>query len=167
MGQFSVEKPELPGSVLSGNQHDQLATFVFARPFALNGIGEFVHRPDLMDRALPLHLEAMPDGARRTEAEIWREFDELLPELLHDLYTAVAHALANVATTPVPTSIRMADAAHWLVAAEGAVGFAPGTFVQAITDAQQGTQADLAMQELAIPGTRARATRGAVRGPAG
>jgi hypothetical protein len=29
MGQFSVEKPVAPGSVLSGNQHRELASFQF------------------------------------------------------------------------------------------------------------------------------------------
>ena len=31
------------------------------RPFMLNGIGDFIRRPDLMDRAIPLRLEAMPE----------------------------------------------------------------------------------------------------------
>ncbi|MCC3246088.1 hypothetical protein LG047_12270 [Methylocystis sp. WRRC1] len=47
-----------------------LYTIEIARPSALNGIGDFIHRPDLMDRAIPLRLEAMPTGARRTEDEI-------------------------------------------------------------------------------------------------
>ena len=66
------------------------------RPFMLNGIGDFMRRPDLMDRAIPLRLEAMPEIDRRTEEEIRREFEQLLPELLHDLYTAVAHGLRTM-----------------------------------------------------------------------
>jgi hypothetical protein len=78
----------------------------------LNGIGDFIHRPDLMDRAIPLRLEAMSEIDRRTEEEIRRDFEQLLPELLHDLDTAVAHGLRTIARIPPPTSIRMADAAH-------------------------------------------------------
>jgi hypothetical protein len=117
------------------------------RPFMLNGIGDFIHRPDLMDRAIPLRLEAMSEIERRTEEEIRRDFEQVLPELLHDLYTAVAHGLRTIPGTPPPTSIRMADAAHWLVAAEEGAGLPAGTILTALEKAQGTTQADLAMQD--------------------
>jgi hypothetical protein len=128
-----------------------LFTIEIARPFALNGIGEFIHRPDLMDRAIPLRLEAMPSGTRRTETEIWRDLEALLPEFLHDLYSAVACAIRNFATTTAPTSFRMADAAHWLATAEPETGFAPGTILAAIEKAQTSTQADLAFSDSLFP----------------
>jgi hypothetical protein len=117
------------------------------RPFMLNGIGEFIRRPDLMDRAIPLRLEAMPEVDRRTEEDIRRDFEQLLPELLHDLYTAVAHALRTIAHIPPPTSIRMADAAHWLVAAEEGAGLTAGTILAALEKAQGTIQTDLAMHD--------------------
>jgi hypothetical protein len=117
------------------------------RPFMLNGIGDFIHRPDLMDRAIPLRLEAMTEIDRRTEEEIRRDFEQLLPELLHDLYMAVAHGLRTISRTPPPTSIRMADAAHWLVAAEEGAGLPAGTILTALESAQGTTQADLAMHD--------------------
>jgi len=128
-----------------------LFTIEIARPFALNGIGEFIHRPDLMDRAIPLRLEAMRSGTRRSEAEIWRDLELLLPELLHDLYTAVACALRNFSTTPTPTTFRMADAARWLVAAEPETVLPPGTILSAIEKAQISTQADLALSDSLFP----------------
>jgi hypothetical protein len=117
------------------------------RPFMLNGINDFIHRPDLLDRAIPLRLNAMTEIERRTEEEIRRDFEQLLPELLRDLYMAVAHGIRNIAQTPPPTSIRMADAAHWLVAAEEGVGLPPGTILAALEKAQGTTQADLAMHD--------------------
>ncbi len=114
----------------------------------LNGIGDFMRRPDLMDRAIPLRLEAMSEIDRRTEEEIRREFEQLLPELLHDLYMAVAHGLRTIDRTPPPTSIRMADAAHWLVAAEEGAGLPAGTILAALEKAQGTIQADLAMHDL-------------------
>jgi hypothetical protein len=118
------------------------------RPFMLNGIGDFIRRPDLMDRAIPLRLEAMSDSDRRTEEEIRRDFEQLLPELLHDLYMAVAHGLRTIARIPPPTSIRMADAAHWLVAAEEGAGLRAGTILAALENAQGTTQADLATHDM-------------------
>ena len=113
----------------------------------LNGIGDFIHRPDLLDRAIPLRFEAMPPNARRTEEQIRRDFEELLPELLHDLYMAVAHAIRNIGRTPAPTSIRMADAAHWVMAAEEGAGLPKGTILSALEKAQAAMQADLATQD--------------------
>ena len=100
-----------------------------------------------MDRAIPLRLEAMSEIDRRTEEEIRREFEQLLPELLHDLYMAVAHGLRTIERIPPPTSIRMADAAHWLVAAEEGAGLPAGTILAALEKAQGTTQADLAMHD--------------------
>ena len=117
------------------------------RPFMLNGVGDFIRRPDLMDRAIPLRLDAMSEIDRRTEEEIRRDFEQLLPELLHDLYMAVAHGLRTIAFIPPPKSIRMADAAHWLVAAEEGAGLPAGTILAALEKAQGTTQADLAMHD--------------------
>jgi hypothetical protein len=127
--------------------NDQVHTIEITRPFMLNGIGDFIHRPDLMDRAIPLRFEAMPLNARRTEEQIRKDFEELLPELLHDLYTAVAHAMREIGRTPAPTSIRMADAAHWVVAAEEGAGLSKGTILAALENAQASMQADLATQD--------------------
>jgi hypothetical protein len=129
------------------NTDEQVHTIEITRPFMLNGIGDFIHRPDLMDRAIPLRFEAMPPDARRTEEQIRRDFEELLPELLHDLYTAVAHAIRNIGQTPAPTSIRMADAAHWVVAAEEGAGLVKGTILAALESTQSSMQADLATQD--------------------
>ena len=123
---------------------DQLVTFSLTRPFAMNGISEFVHRPDLMDRTIPVHLEAMPEGARRSEEEIKGEFRAILPHILADLYTAVSCAIRNLPATPVPTELRMADAAQWLSAAEPALGLKEGTFVKVLKGRQDEALVDLA-----------------------
>jgi hypothetical protein len=129
----------------------EVHTIEVTRPFMLNGIGDFIHRPDLMDRAIPIRLKAMPPDARRTEEEIRREFAQLLPELLHDLYMAVAHAVRTMGTTPSPSSIRMADAAHWAVAAEEGAGLPKGTILAALENAQASMQTDLATQDTLFP----------------
>jgi hypothetical protein len=46
--------------------------FEACRPVILNGIEEFVTRPDLADRALILTLDPIPEERRRPEAELWR-----------------------------------------------------------------------------------------------
>ena len=52
------------------------------------------------------------------------------------LFRIVSHALRYQADTTPPRIIRMADAAHWLQAAEGATGLRPGKFVETVAQAQ-------------------------------
>jgi hypothetical protein len=115
---------------------EELQEFDVARPFVVNGISGIATRPDLMERSIALTLEPMPAHLRRTEQQMLREFEALLPSILGDLFDLVSCALRNFAETQPSTEIRMADAAHWLQAAEGGTGFPDGTFIRALKDAQ-------------------------------
>ncbi|WP_328488128.1 ATP-binding protein [Streptomyces zaomyceticus] len=80
----------------------------YRRPLLLTGIDVGVIRPDLAERLLPLRLER--PRVRRTEAELWAEFEEVLPIILGsvlDLTVKVRSAQADI-----PTDLRMADFAH-------------------------------------------------------
>src|SRR5262249_51596426 len=44
------------------------------RPIIMNGIDEFVHRGDLIDRSVFLHLPAITPAKRREEEEFWESF---------------------------------------------------------------------------------------------
>ncbi|GLK69786.1 bifunctional DNA primase/polymerase [Hansschlegelia plantiphila] len=107
----------------------------FARPFVLNGISGYVNRPDLMERAIPLKLPALPENTRKTEAELLAAFEAILPGLLGVLYDAVSAALRNLASVEPPRHLRMADAARWIKAAEPALSL-EGELIGSITEAQ-------------------------------
>ena len=49
--------------------------FDACRPVILNGIENIVSRPDLADREVFLTLEPIAEEKRRTEAELWSEFE--------------------------------------------------------------------------------------------
>lgn len=66
------------------------------RPVIVNGITEFVTRPDLLDRAILLELAPIPDAMRRTEKEVWASFEALHPGLLGLLLDLVSAILANL-----------------------------------------------------------------------
>jgi len=125
----------------------QIVSHNATKPFAMNGISEFVKRPDLMDRTIPVHFSAMRDGNRRSEAALRGEFEQLLPHILHDLYTAVSCAIRRLPGTPEPTELRMVDIARWLTAAEPALGFEHGAFVAAMKAQQDEAQVDIATGE--------------------
>jgi hypothetical protein len=94
--------------------------FSMSRPFIINGIGDFANRSDLLERAIPLQLPAIDENGRKTEDELRRDFEAMLPGILGVLYDIVAVALAHEADAVPPTGIRMADCAKWLVAAQQA-----------------------------------------------
>ena len=105
--------------------------FDATRPLILNGIADVATRPDLLDRSLVVTLPPIPEEKRRPEAELWREFEKARPRILAALFDAVAGALGAVEGVRLEGMPRMADFAIWATAAEDALGWEPGTFMDA------------------------------------
>jgi hypothetical protein len=111
---------------------DEQRMFKNARPAIINGIGEFASQHDLLDRAIAVKLPPMPEGTRRTEKAINASFEAILPGVLGCLFNIVSVALRRFDEVEPPTTVRMADAAQWLIAAEPATGLPEGTFLRAL-----------------------------------
>lgn len=90
----------------------------YRRPLLLTGIDVGVIRPDLAERLLPLRLER--PRIRRTEAELWAEFEDVLPVILGSLLDLTVKVRAVTAETP--TDLRMADFAHLCAQLDAATG---------------------------------------------
>jgi len=125
---------------------DQLRIIDACRPVILNGIGEYARRPDLLDRCIPLNL-ATREGERKTEEEIQAALTEMLPRLLGALYSAVAHGLRTQESIAFNRDIRMADAARWITATEGAFGLEPGTLAAAVVEGQENLVGDVIVND--------------------
>lgn len=117
-GGFSVRR-------LYSDQEEVL--FEAARPMILNGIEEMVKRSDLADRSLFLELEAIPEGHRRPESELWSGFNAARPKILGTLLDAVSHGLRRLPDTRLDRLPRLADFAIWATACE-TVLWSAGTF---------------------------------------
>ncbi|WP_327171916.1 ATP-binding protein [Streptomyces sp. NBC_01336] len=91
----------------------------YRRPLLLTGIDVGVIRPDLAERLLPLRLER--PSVRRTEAELWREFEAALPVILGSLLDLTVKVRATEAD--IPSDLRMADFAHLCAQIDAAAGF--------------------------------------------
>jgi hypothetical protein len=106
--------------------------FEAKRPIILNGIDEGVME-DLLDRAC--HARQPVIDKYRPESEVFAEFELAHPEVLGALLDAVACALKNVDSVVLSEAaqrmFRFADFTKWIVAAEPALGWKPGTFVNA------------------------------------
>ncbi len=103
----------------------------FKRPIILNGIGEVVTASDILDRALRVHLPAIPDERRKTEREVWARFCAMQARLLGALLDAVAVGLSRVDSNRLGAGPRMLDFAEWVNAAEPALPWSAGAFLRA------------------------------------
>jgi hypothetical protein len=110
---------------------DEEKLFEATRPLLLNGIDGVVSRGDLLDRSLVVNLPVIPENRRKPEKEFWRDFRLVQPRILGALLDAVACALRRLESIKLSRLPRMADFAQWVVAAEPALGWSPGAFLDA------------------------------------
>jgi hypothetical protein len=109
---------------------DEEVLFQAVRPTILNSIEDVIGRADLADRAIFLSLAPMGEEQRRSETELWREFERARPAILGALLDAVAHGLRTVDSVHPVRLPRMADFALWATACETAL-WPAGTFSRA------------------------------------
>ncbi len=104
--------------------------FSETKPCLLNGIPDLANRPDLADRSIIVTLPVISNTARQTEAEFWKAFEKAAPRILAGLLDAVSVALGRIGSVRLPESPRMADFAKWVTAAEPALGWTHGAFME-------------------------------------
>lgn len=115
------------------------------RPIILNGIDEVASRGDLMERSLIIHLPLINETAREPESAFWKRFDAALPGIIGGLCAALSCAIKNQHTVKLERKPRMADFALWVTAAEPALGWEPGAFMQAYS-ANQDAGVEVALE---------------------
>jgi Bifunctional DNA primase/polymerase, N-terminal len=115
--------------------------FDATRPVILNGIDDPASRADLSDRGSVVSLKPIPDESRRPEAELLRSFDRDRPLILGALLDAVSRALRDQDSIRLNGYPRMADHARWVSAAEPALNWPTGTFLEMDQEQRQDTAA--------------------------
>lgn len=102
------------------------------RPVMLNGIGhDLVRGDDLRSRMLTIHPPLIPNNRRIDERAIAQRFTRLAPSLLGALLDAAVVGLRRLPLVESMGLPRMADFAKWVVAAEPALPWKVGEFLQA------------------------------------
>jgi hypothetical protein len=109
---------------------DEEVLFQAARPLLVNGIEEVISRADLADRGIFLRLESIGERQRRSEAELWWEFEVARPRILGALLDAAVRGLQVLPGVRLASLPRMADFALWATACEAAL-WPAGTFARA------------------------------------
>ena len=103
--------------------------FSATRPCLLNGIPDLATRPDLADRAIVVTLPVIPATDRKFEGEFNKALTKAAPRIVAGLLDAVSTALANIGSVRLTEAPRMADFAKWVSAAEPALGWTQGAFM--------------------------------------
>jgi hypothetical protein len=109
---------------------DEEVLFEASRPLLVNGIEDVISRADLADRGIFLTLAPIGERQRRTESELWREFEIARPRILGALFDAAVHGLQTLPAVRLTSLPRMADFALWAAACETAL-WPAGTFARA------------------------------------
>ncbi|MCY7344975.1 MAG: bifunctional DNA primase/polymerase [Pyrinomonadaceae bacterium] len=114
-------------------ENEEETLFTAKRPIILNGIGDIANRGDLLNRALPIKLQAIPKHKRRLESEFWAAFEKEKTSIFSALVSAVSFALGQIENRTLPELPRMADFALWATAAEIGLGLKENDFIKAYT----------------------------------
>jgi hypothetical protein len=102
----------------------------------LNGITDFVTRPDLANRSIIVELAPISERERKTETQVMSEFEADLPLMLGVLMDGMASALKNREGIQLENMPRMADVALWCTAAEEGLKWPLHTFLKAFENNQ-------------------------------
>ncbi len=121
------------------------------RPVIVNGIEEIATKGDLLRRTLRVELPVIEERDRLTEAEFWASFDDVHPRLLGALCDALSGALRRVGEVEIECKPSMADLATWVTAAEPALGWPDGAFLEAYESRRKEAHEAVIEAELAGP----------------
>lgn len=115
------------------------------RPILLNGIENMVSRPDLGERSIIITLKPIDEVQRMNEDDLWAAFEAERPKIFGALLDAVSAGLRYRSSVNLARRPRLADFATWITAAEPALGWEPGSFLD-IYDKNQGQAVEEVLQ---------------------
>ncbi len=85
----------------------------FMRSIGINGINLVTTRPDLLERSLLLELERIDPKDRKTEKELYENFEKDLPAILGGIFDVLVRAIELRPTIKLTSHPRMADWTIW------------------------------------------------------
>lgn len=106
------------------------------RPIILNGISDIVTRGDLMSRSMIVNMPVIPDARKQTERKMMKDFEAVKPRILGAICEILQFTLSNIDNVQMPAFPRMADFAEWITAAEPALMWQRGSFLEIFTENQ-------------------------------
>jgi len=108
------------------------ALFKLFGNLVINGINLVATRPDLLSRSIVINLSPIEEDKRRTERDIWREFEKDKPYILGGMFDILSKAIKLRKSVKLTKNYRMADATKWGIAVAIAMGVSEEEFLQAL-----------------------------------
>jgi phage/plasmid primase-like uncharacterized protein len=99
------------------------------RPVIMNGVDNFITAQDLIDRCIIVELPIITNNTRRTEAEIYKEFNQQYPMFFNALLDLLTATLKELPKVNLPSKPRMADFATLGTALERSQNWESGSFL--------------------------------------
>jgi len=113
---------------------DEEIVFEYIRPVILNGLDAIATRQDLLSRAIVIRLPEIPKECRLQKEVFWSRLEDTRPEILGALLDAASAAMANRNDVNLEGLPRMADFVAWVTAAEPALDWPSGSFLEAFEE---------------------------------
>ena len=108
--------------------------FKYKMCVGLNGINNAATKPDLLDRAIFLNLDSIPDDQRIHESVLMRGFVNAMPEILGGIFDVLSKAISIYPGIHLDKLPRMADFALWGCAIAEALGHTKEVFLDAYNE---------------------------------
>jgi len=105
--------------------------FNMERAVILNGIEDLIGKHDLADRSIIVSMAPIPEKKKKTKNKLWKDFDTDHAAILGGLCDAVSCGLKNIQNVNLDSMTRMADFCEWISAAEPALPWEKGEFMEA------------------------------------
>jgi hypothetical protein len=99
------------------------------RAVLLNGINVPTDRGDVLDRSLVVELERIPDGERKTEEELWEQFEAEHPKLVGVLFDTLSKAIALKRSLKLTRRPRLADWGEYAASVYEVMGWGAELFL--------------------------------------
>lgn len=97
----------------------------------INGINNVATRPDLLDRALIILMEAISEACRLPEKVLLERFEKIRPGILGAMFTTLSRSMGLRDGITLERSPRLSDFAHWGAAISVAMGYEVSDFLDA------------------------------------
>jgi len=104
------------------------------RPVILNGIDVGAVRGDLVSRTVTLTLDTIPEDKRKSPEDLMAAFEKARPKILGALFTGLAQAVREKPNIKLTHRPRMIGFARLAIAAETALGFEAGEFLNVYSE---------------------------------
>jgi hypothetical protein len=109
---------------------DEDFIYEMKRAVLLNGINAPTERGDAQDRTLPVELQRIPDNKRRSEEDLWAQFEREHSRLLGAIFDVLAQTLKTRETLRLHRRPRLADWGEYAAAAYEVLGWGVEQFLE-------------------------------------